>query len=206
MQNKKSNSEAVIRHIRKRKRDLIKVFHSKCCICGFDSFPQALQFHNVNPQEKSFGITDSNSVTKALEKQLEEMRKCVLVCANCHRGIHQGYIQLPKNYQQLFDEKIAEQLLKGKQKKKYFCKKCGKEISKNSKGYCVDCAHFFQRKVEQRPTREELKDKIYNFPFTSIAKEYNVSDNTIRKWCESYNLPSKKKDIKTFTLQSWKKI
>jgi len=39
MYSQNSNSEVVVNHIKKRKRDLIKVFHSKCCICGFDKFP-----------------------------------------------------------------------------------------------------------------------------------------------------------------------
>ena len=55
-------------------------------------------------------------------------------------------------------------------------------------------------------TREELKEKIRILPFTQIAKEQNVSDNAIRKWCISYNLPSKKKDINSYSDEDWKKI
>ena len=33
-----TNSEAVCNHVKKRKKDLISIFDSKCCICGFDSF------------------------------------------------------------------------------------------------------------------------------------------------------------------------
>ncbi len=58
----------MINFIKRRKSNLIKVFHSRCCICGFDEFQEALDFHHVNPETKSFGITDSNAVTKALEK------------------------------------------------------------------------------------------------------------------------------------------
>ena len=32
--------------------------------------------------------------------------------------------------------------------------------------------------------------------FTSIAKDFGVSDNAIRKWCASYGLPTKAKDYK----------
>lgn len=39
--------------------------------------------------------------------------------------------------------------------------------------------------------REELKMKIRKTPFVQIAKEYGVTDNTIRKWCDKYQLPRK---------------
>ena len=47
---------------------------------------------------------------------------------------------------------------------------------------------------------------IRHMPFTQIAQQYNVTDNTIRKWCKGYNLPCKKKDIRQVTDQEWKKI
>lgn len=45
-------------------------------------------------------------------------------------------------------------------------------------------------------TKEELSKRIMVDSFVSIAKDYNVSDNTVRKWCDKYGLPRRKKDIK----------
>ena len=70
-----SNCETVVNFIKRRKENLRKVFHSKCCICGYDKIQEALEFHHVNPEEKEFGICSSNSTTKALDKQLKEMKK-----------------------------------------------------------------------------------------------------------------------------------
>jgi hypothetical protein len=81
---------------------------------------------------------------------------------------------------------------------------CGKALSTKST-YCVKCGHLVQRKVE-RPSREELKELIFTKPFTQIAKTYKVSDNTIRKWCVAYNLPSKKADISKLSKQEWELI
>ena len=39
-----------------------------------------------------------------------------------------------------------------------------------------------------------------------IAEENNVTDNAIRKWCIGYNLPSKKKDINSYSDEEWEKI
>ena len=198
------NSEYVCNHVKKRKKDLVSLFGGRCCICGFDAFQEALEFHHIDPSTKSFGLTDSNAVTKALEKQLEEARKCVLLCANCHRGVHAGYLELPSNAEVFFNEERAQELIEEKQRKIYRCERCGAEITHKAK-LCVECASLASRKVD-RPSRDELKVLIREKPFTHIAKEYSVTDNAIRKWCETYNLPSKKKDINSFTNEEWENI
>ena len=35
---------------------------------------------------------------------------------------------------------------------------------------------------------------------------YNVSDNAIRKWCKTDNLPSTKKEINFYSNEEWDKI
>ena len=201
------NSQNVINFVKRRKSNLIKVFHSKCCICGFDKFQEALEFHHVNPEEKSFGLT-TQTTTKALSAQLEEMKKCVLVCANCHRGIHNGYLEIPQNWQELYDNEIANQLLEElkqlREGKKHYCQRCGTIISEKA-SYCTKCARLISRKVD-RPSREELKELIRKLPFTQIAEKYKVSDNAIRKWCDAENLPRKKTIINQMSNEEWEKI
>ena len=55
-------------------------------------------------------------------------------------------------------------------------------------------------------TREELKGLIRNKPFTQIGKQFNVTDNAIRKWCDKFNLPRKKSDIQKYSVEEWSKI
>lgn len=206
---KTQNSQNVINFVKRRKANLIKVFHSKCCICGFDSFQEALEFHHIDPSQKEFGITDSGAVTKALEKQLQEMRKCILVCANCHRGIHSGHLKAPDDYEKFFDVEIADLLLQEldeiKHGQKHYCQRCGKEIVKTTATHCFDCAKLIQRKVD-RPPRDELKSLIRSTPFTQIASRFGVSDSAIRKWCDSYNLPRKVTQIKQMSDQEWEEV
>ena len=74
-------------------------------------------------------------------------------------------------------------------------------------GRCRSCAAKLQpRKIDNRPNREELKELIRNNSFVSIGKQYNVSDNAIRKWCDSYNLPRKVSEIKSYSEEDWSKI
>lgn len=203
---KNNNSQGVINFVKNRKQNLISVFGSKCCLCGFNSFPEALEFHHVNPKEKEFIL--SSNVMKSLDKQLNEAQKCILVCANCHRGIHAGYLEVPQDYKKLFNQEQAKILLlqneEIKHGKKHYCIDCGKLISSNAKR-CSQCEQLNRRCVD-RPTREELKNLIRNKPFTQIAKLYNVSDNAIRKWCMAMDLPIKKSDINKLSDFEWEKI
>lgn len=203
------NSEYVCNHIKKRKKDLVRVLGGRCCLCGFNSFTEALEFHHVNPKEKSFGIGASNAITKSLEAQLEELKKCILVCANCHRGIHNGILESPDNPMLFYNKEVAAELLQEKQdiiqKKKHYCTRCGKLIESREAKYCDDCRIIVTRMVD-RPSREELKDLIRTKPFVQIGRQFGVSDNAIKKWCKTYNLPFRKIDIKEISDEDWEKI
>lgn len=87
--------------------------------------------------------------------------------------------------------------------KKYICPECGQEKSGTAK-ICNDCFRKSQR--ASRPSREELKDFIRTVSFVELGKRYGVSDNAVKKWCIAYNLPSKKKDIKSYTDEQWEQI
>lgn len=85
-----------------------------------------------------------------------------------------------------------------------FCKMCGKTLLTKST-YCVECGHKAERRVE-RPSREELKDKIRKTSFVQLGQEYGVTDNAIRKWCVAENLPRTKKEINSYSDEEWEKI
>ena len=59
-----------------------------------------------------------------------------------------------------------------------------------------ECA-YNQRKVKERPSKEELDKLIHEKSFVQIGKMYNVTDNAIRKWCKQYQLEYKKRKIKS---------
>lgn len=58
-----------------------------CSLCGFNKHPNCLDFHHINPKEKSVNIAQAK-ISYTLEKLIDEMKKCCLVCSNCHRLIH----------------------------------------------------------------------------------------------------------------------
>ncbi len=89
--------EAIIKAVAKRRKKLktlaIKYKGGKCHICGYDKCAGALELHHLNKAKKSFGIGDKG-YTRSWEKIREELDKCVLLCANCHREVESGITQL----------------------------------------------------------------------------------------------------------------
>jgi hypothetical protein len=68
---------------------------SKCAICGHNKCIQVLEFHHTDPNKKDFGIS-AKGYTRSWKKVKEELDKCILLCANCHREVHEGITQLPQ--------------------------------------------------------------------------------------------------------------
>ena len=68
----------------------------KCEICGYSRCPEALEFHHKEVSSKDFGIP-AKGYTRSWARVIEEIEKCVLVCANCHREIHAGIAAFPGN-------------------------------------------------------------------------------------------------------------
>lgn len=59
----------------------------KCQRCGYSAYLGALDFHHIEQQNKDFTIGNRDF---RLAECIEESKKCVLICANCHREIHNG--------------------------------------------------------------------------------------------------------------------
>lgn len=95
-----------------------------------------------------------------------------------------------------------------KEEKVSYCIDCGEKIAYHSIR-CKKCNGIYvsSHKFTSLPiTRGELKDLIRNKPFSAIAKQYGVSDNAIRKWCDKYKLPRLKKEINSYSDKEWENI
>lgn len=57
----------------------------KCSICSYDKCAAALEFHHTDPTKKNMEI---GSARYGWERTEKELKKCILICANCHREIH----------------------------------------------------------------------------------------------------------------------
>jgi hypothetical protein len=88
------NAEAVAKRRRKVRRILVEEAGGQCTLCGYARCIGALHFHHLVPSEKSFALSHQG-VTRSLEKARAEVRKCVLLCSNCHAEVEGGVARLP---------------------------------------------------------------------------------------------------------------
>ena len=91
------NGDGVQRRRRKVKRLLVEEAGGKCAICGYDRYAGALEFHHLDPDARSFGLS-VRGVTRSLADLRAEAAKCTLLCANCHAEVEGGIAVLPHRY------------------------------------------------------------------------------------------------------------
>jgi DNA-binding CsgD family transcriptional regulator/transcription elongation factor Elf1 len=82
---KKNKVKHVIHWRIKAKKLLVEYKGGECERCGYNKCIDALEFHHKNKNEKDFSISGKSW---SFEKLKNEVDKCILVCANCHREIH----------------------------------------------------------------------------------------------------------------------
>lgn len=148
----------------------------KCSICGQEPF--------WNGKEMIMILDHING--RNHDNRLTNLR---WVCPNCN-------VQLPTNgsknkkLQQDYSLTIAQRTPAKKQQ--YFCKQCGKPISKEN-SLCKQC--IINSKRANRPDFITLAKMVKDYGFEYVGTQYNVSGKAIQKWFISAGLPYHKKDV-----------
>ena len=85
----------ILRNFRHKKfvNKITKVFHkykeSKGCKrCKYDNYGGSIDFHHIDPAKKELRISADRWFSKN-ENTKKEVKKCILLCKNCHYEIHQ---------------------------------------------------------------------------------------------------------------------
>lgn len=168
----------------KRKLYFIELKGGKCEICGYDKNIAALEFHHINSNEKSFNLDARTLANSKIEKLEEELNKCMVVCSNCHKEIHN------ENHNMAIVKELIENnshILNEVKEVKY-CKDCGKILlSENISGYCNICLPKHTRKANI-PSMEELNELLKNNSLNKIGKMYGVTHGIVKKWAISYGI------------------
>ena len=75
------------RKLAQERNELILTLNLKCERCGFDH-PAALDFHHIDPKNKLKNVSTLKWSGCSNETFLNEIKKCIVLCANCHRIEH----------------------------------------------------------------------------------------------------------------------
>lgn len=175
-------SLSTVRRAFKKRKDIIY----KCAICDMPPIWQGKPL--VLTMDHIDGDTTNN--------ELSNLR---WICPNCDRQLD-TYAGRNKSH----DYKRA------KKEKKDICPICGGEKERRA-NVCRKCADkqrstYIKNTDKKRPTRDELKELIRNNSFSKLGKDFGISDNGIKRWCQSYNLPCKKSEINAYSDYEWSRI
>jgi len=71
-----------------RNRDLgISLLGGQCSVCGYKKSISALEFHHIEDENKDPSFKSLRGWSKSRLKN--ELKKCILLCSNCHREEHE---------------------------------------------------------------------------------------------------------------------
>lgn len=98
---------AVAKRRKKVKVMAVEYKGGKCCFCGYSRDIAALEFHHKDGETKEFGFS-RRGICRSWERAKKELDKCLLVCANCHRELHSGLLQLPDESQECTPGELRE--------------------------------------------------------------------------------------------------
>jgi hypothetical protein len=163
---------------RKRTKErLVEAFGGKCCICGFEKYKSALEFHHLDPSEKDSLVSKWMANPKSWEKIVNECRKCVCVCSNCHKAIHNEGLKVPKSATR-FDESFAEYKEGPKVDPCPICRKM-KPIRNFTCSY--ECAAQRSGKLKFSWADIDLLEELKTKSKAQVARELGCSDAAVGK-------------------------
>lgn len=168
-------SERVKAWRQRTKQRMIDSMGSKCQCCGYNICEAAMSFHHLDPSQKDFGMGSIRANPKSWPKIVEELKKCILVCNNCHAEIHQGLRQVPEHYQTFDDNFLSFKKIA----KKDICPGCQGEKDVINKYCSRSCATKNSRKVDW--DNIDLLDLMNKHTIGELETMLGVSNGAIYK-------------------------
>ena len=173
------SAEAVQNWRTRTKERMIESMGGECQCCGYNKCKAALEFHHLDMASKEFNFSAALKSPSSWPKLVIELRKCILLCANCHREIHHGEMKLPSIFNS-FDEEFLDYNKKSKEDMLDNCPICGAVKSKHLVTCSRKCAGKSAGKVDWENTNlHELMSTYSNAE--QVGKALGVSGAAVRK-------------------------
>lgn len=161
----------------RRKIKLIEMKGGGCEICGYNKNLSALEFHHTDPSLKDFNLDSRKLSNTTWNKILEESNKCILLCSNCHKELHnpEYNAEYVKNLNLTSERNEVDHYKK--------CAYCGKTYDKkNLSIFCSDeCKNnSYIEKFSKYPTKEEVNIKYSELKsWEKVANFYGLTRKII---------------------------
>jgi hypothetical protein len=158
------------------KERMVEAMGGKCQCCGYDTCKEGLAFHHIDPTQKELAFGSLRANPKTWTTVVEELKKCILVCHNCHSEIHAGVKEVPKLFAK-FDESFADY----KQLKSEYdpCPQCGTDKPKSNRFCSPKCAASNRRKVDWNSIN--VLELLEEHGITKLEEMLGVSNAAIYK-------------------------
>ena len=169
------SSERVKKWRATTKLRMVEAMGGKCQCCGYKTSDKALAFHHIDPNIKDMGFGNTRANPKRWSLIVEELRKCILVCHNCHSEIHAGVRDLPNTYS-VFNEEFADY---SKIEESDECPVCNKSKPAKQKYCSHKCAQTNSRKVDWDSL--DLLQLLKEHSISELEKMLKVSNAAIYK-------------------------
>ena len=159
---------------------------------------------NCHAQTDNYGVYNSKKYKEGVH------------CSSCGKAIKKNktglcqscYFEYRKNNSKHTHTSKNKSKHKSKPMPKILCPCCKTNLMNHYSKKCSQCAGH--NKLINLPdtefNRDILKTLIRDKSFIQIGKQFNVSNKAIVKMCQKYNLPFRKKDIKTYSDKEWEKV
>jgi hypothetical protein len=169
-------SEAVKRWRKNTKIRIVESFGNICCICKNTYPPELYDLHHIDPDEKEFSFGSIYASPISWDRIVIELRKCVMVCSNCHRLIHYYNEQIPEDANTFNEDFVSYNSHRHTKQ----CIVCKKYIPNHLTTCSRSCSAKLSRKVDwDNIDIIKLYEEYGNY--TRIGEMLGVSAAAVRK-------------------------
>ncbi len=166
------SSERVKSWRKATKQRMVAAMGGKCQCCPYDRCAESLDFHHIDPTQKEMSLGSVRANPKAWDQIVHELRKCILVCRNCHGELHYGVRELPETYAR-FDERYAD--FKNHEDFATPCGHCGKPKAPNRRFCSRTCSASAKMRAPIDWTQVNLEELIQTQSCRELADSLGCS-------------------------------
>lgn len=169
-------SEQGIKKRRAIKRQMIEAMGGKCVCCGYDKCDGALAFHHLDEKTKKIKFGSIKTYMLPWKTIVTELKKCILVCHNCHRLIHHNQVQIPMTAAK-FNNEYTDAGTPTEP-----CEICGKLKPIGQTKKCPNCAKWLISSDIVIIEWNKWKNTL------AVAKKLKISSQSVRRHLKMFNI------------------